>query len=452
MTHIPRKTPFRLSFRNKTKNKRILKHDFKQKHACANKAQPFLKSPIFFEKDPYLKLNYACIKKAHRCLTLNRNIAYTPLFNVYGEKPEFKKTKTLEIDRKNRSNYCVSGTIHFQNENELASFQLTSVLNTQFLTKAKHDILKHNVIAYTEENLATITDQLCQSVKTIRPQYSSVFFNRRRGVIRVPTDHMDQPGSGRKNFIFLGTSGWYPTKYHPDEVQGCLKCTPAYTRKSYAKMWKKKPPLYFLLSSSLRRNKACEEKKRASGKKNFVFSNAKQPQPEKSKLFCSVTVAHVKNQNMPQLCEDEVRIVRRRRNMNVLAYTQEEKSVKRVNSMRNFSNRDGCHSNVLFGTYGVCFERHGTFNAAYIETVAMEGAKLRKKGRAWLRLCCNTPVTARPIETRMGKGKGTISYWETKVRPGQVFLELAGISKARLARFMESLRKKCSMRLRLISF
>lgn len=375
MTHIPRKTPFRLSFRNKTKNKRILRHDFKQKHACANQAQPFLKSPIFFEKDPYLKLNYACIKKAHRCLTFNRNTAYTPLFNVYGKKPEFKKTKTLEIYRKNRSNY--SGTIHFQNENELAPLQLASVLNTQFLTKAKHDILKHNAIAYTEKhiNLATITDQLCRSVKTIRPQYSSVFFNRRRDVIRIPTDQhiMGQPA--RKNKV-----------------------------------------------------------------------NAKQPQPEKSKLFCSV--AHVKNQNIG----DEVRIVRRRRNMNVLAYRQGEKSVKRVDSIRNFSNQDACHSNVLFGTYGVCFEHHGTLTAAYIETVAMEGARLRKKGRAWLRLCCNTPVTARPIETRMGKGKGTISYWETKVRPGQVFLELAGISKARLARFMESLRKKCSMRLRLISF
>lgn len=449
MTHIPRKTPFRLSFRNKTKNKRILKHDFKQKHACANQAQPFLKSPIFFEKDPYLKLNYACIKKkAHRCLTFNRNTAHTPLFNVYGEKPEFKKTKTLEIDRKNRSNY--SGTINYQNENDLAPLQLASVLNTQFLTKAKHDILKHNATAYTEKhiNLATITDQLCRSVKTIRPQYSSVFFNRRRDGIRIATDQHIMRQPGRKNFIFLGTSfqGWYPTKYHPDEVQGCLKCTPAYIRirKSYGKTWKKKPPFYLLLSSSLQRNKACEE--RALGKKNKV--NGKQPQPEKSKLFCSVTVAPVKNQNIG----DEVRIVRRRGNMNVLAYRQGEKSVKRVDSMRNFSNQDACHSNVLFGTYGVCFEHHGTLTAAYIETVAMEGARLRKKGRAWLRLCCNTPVTARPIETRMGKGKGTISYWETKVRPGQVFLELAGISKARLARFMESLRKKCSMRLRLISF
>lgn len=428
MTHIPKKTSFRLSFRNKTKNKRILKHDFKQKHACANQAQPFLKSPIFFEKDPYLKLNYSCIKTAYRCLTLNRNIAYTPFFNVYGEKLEFKRT--LESDRKNRSSHCVTRTMHvFQNESELAPLQLTSVLNTQFLTQAKHDILKRNAITYTKKpiDLAT-TNQLCQSVKTTRPRYSSVFFNRRNQWDEI---------RARTNQYIMG-------KNKVEEL------SPTHS-KSYGKTWEKKPPLFFLSSSNLRRNKACKEIQFAK-EKSEVFSKA---------LFFSSpgTSPQVINQNITLPKKQsfltrggEVRIVRRRRSMSVLAYKQGEKSVKRVDFMHNFSNRDTCHSNVLFGVYGICFERHGTLTAAYIETVGMEGAKLRKKGRAWLRLCCNTPVTARPIETRMGKGKGTISYWEVKVRPGQVFLELAGISKTRLGQLMENLRKKCSMRFRLISF
>ena len=107
-------------------------------------------------------------------------------------------------------------------------------------------------------------------------------------------------------------------------------------------------------------------------------------------------------------------------------------------------------SNLLFGQYGICFEQHGTLNANYIETIVFDIAKARKKGRVWLRLCCDTPVTARPIEARMGKGKGSISYWETKVRPGQIFFEFAGISYERITEILQNLRKKSSMSLRLV--
>ena len=106
---------------------------------------------------------------------------------------------------------------------------------------------------------------------------------------------------------------------------------------------------------------------------------------------------------------------------------------------------------LLFGAYGIIFETHGKLSAKFIKTLHLDIAKtLKKKSKVWLRLCCDTPVTARPVETRMGKGKGAICYWEAKVSPGQVLFEFSGITKTGVMGILKNIQQKSPLRLRLV--
>ena len=107
---------------------------------------------------------------------------------------------------------------------------------------------------------------------------------------------------------------------------------------------------------------------------------------------------------------------------------------------------------LLFGLYGICAVQYATISAAYIETIKLDIAKiLKKKGRVWTRICCDCPVSARPAETRMGKGKGSISHWVAKVRPGQLLFEFSGITKSQLNDIFQKLCKKSSIGLSIVS-
>lgn len=121
-------------------------------------------------------------------------------------------------------------------------------------------------------------------------------------------------------------------------------------------------------------------------------------------------------------------------------------------TQQNFSKYAHAYNScLLFGQYGICFEQNGTLSAQFIETVRLICArKLKKKGRCWLRICCQTPVTARPAETRMGKGKGAISFWQAKVVTGQLFFEFSGLSQSTIIEIFKSLIKKSPLKLKLI--
>nr|YP_010003111.1 ribosomal protein L16 [Ulva sp. TM708]AZP40143.1 ribosomal protein L16 [Ulva sp. TM708] len=107
---------------------------------------------------------------------------------------------------------------------------------------------------------------------------------------------------------------------------------------------------------------------------------------------------------------------------------------------------------LLFGLYGIYSVQHATISAAYVETIKLDIAKtLKKKGRVWTRICCDCPVSARPAETRMGKGKGSISHWVARVRPGQLLFEFSGITKPQLDEIFQKLCKKTSIGLSIIS-
>jgi large subunit ribosomal protein L16 len=52
---------------------------------------------------------------------------------------------------------------------------------------------------------------------------------------------------------------------------------------------------------------------------------------------------------------------------------------------------------------------------------------MKRQGRVWIRIFPDVPVTQKPTEVRMGKGKGSIEYWAAKVKPGRVMFEIDGV-------------------------
>lgn len=87
------------------------------------------------------------------------------------------------------------------------------------------------------------------------------------------------------------------------------------------------------------------------------------------------------------------------------------------------------NSRILKGTYGLKAQESGSISAKHIETARQAIArKMEKKGKIWVRAWPNLPVTKKPSETRMGKGKGTVDHWVSRISSGSVVFELSNIS------------------------
>ena len=88
-------------------------------------------------------------------------------------------------------------------------------------------------------------------------------------------------------------------------------------------------------------------------------------------------------------------------------------------------------SEIYFGEYGLKALERGWITNRQIEAarIAMT-RKIKRGGKIWIRMFPDKPVTKKPAETRMGKGKGAPEYWVAVVKPGRVMFELAGVNEA----------------------
>jgi len=88
-------------------------------------------------------------------------------------------------------------------------------------------------------------------------------------------------------------------------------------------------------------------------------------------------------------------------------------------------------SNKLqFGTIGLKALESGTLTARQIEAARQSiSRKIKRKGKLWIRVFPSLPITAKPTEVRMGKGKGAVSHWACKVGGGAILFELCGVTK-----------------------
>jgi large subunit ribosomal protein L16 len=100
----------------------------------------------------------------------------------------------------------------------------------------------------------------------------------------------------------------------------------------------------------------------------------------------------------------------------------------RKNNKGRFHAKFETKANILkFGTHGIQALEKGRITAKQIEAVRRSITNfLKRKGKVWIRIFPDFPVTNKPSEVRMGKGKGNVSYWVCNVRPGRILYELAG--------------------------
>ncbi|ACZ19409.1 50S ribosomal protein L16 [Thermanaerovibrio acidaminovorans] len=87
-------------------------------------------------------------------------------------------------------------------------------------------------------------------------------------------------------------------------------------------------------------------------------------------------------------------------------------------------------TSVDFGDYGLQALENGWITARQIEAVRVTlSRKMKKGGKIWIRVFPDRPVTRKPLETRMGKGKGNVEYWTAAVKRGRVMFEVAGVPR-----------------------
>ena len=85
---------------------------------------------------------------------------------------------------------------------------------------------------------------------------------------------------------------------------------------------------------------------------------------------------------------------------------------------------------LKFGTIGLKAAESGTITARQLEAARQSiMRKINRKGKLWIRIFPSLPVTTKPIEVRMGKGKGAVDFWASKVGIGCVIFELCGVTK-----------------------
>ena len=109
-------------------------------------------------------------------------------------------------------------------------------------------------------------------------------------------------------------------------------------------------------------------------------------------------------------------------------------------------------NNVSFGDYGLQSLESGWITARQIEAGRIAASHfLRREGRVFIRIFPHKPVSGKPLETRMGKGKGEPEYWVAIVKPGHVIFEIAGVDEKTAKRALSRVAHKMPIRCRFIS-
>ncbi|HYW03398.1 MAG TPA: 50S ribosomal protein L16 [Gammaproteobacteria bacterium] len=85
---------------------------------------------------------------------------------------------------------------------------------------------------------------------------------------------------------------------------------------------------------------------------------------------------------------------------------------------------------IAFGEYALKATERGRVTARQIEAARRAITRhVKRGGKIWIRVFPDVPVTKKPIEVRMGKGKGNVEYWVAKVQPGRILYEMEGVSE-----------------------
>jgi large subunit ribosomal protein L16 len=83
---------------------------------------------------------------------------------------------------------------------------------------------------------------------------------------------------------------------------------------------------------------------------------------------------------------------------------------------------------LAFGDIAIKAVEAGRINSRQIEAARITSTrKIKRQGKIWIRVFPAKPLTAKPLETRMGKGKGPVDQWVMNIKPGRIIFEMAGV-------------------------
>ncbi len=107
---------------------------------------------------------------------------------------------------------------------------------------------------------------------------------------------------------------------------------------------------------------------------------------------------------------------------------------------------------VAFGQYGLqAMERTWITNIQIEACRVAINRNLKRKGKLWIRIFPDKPYTKKPLEVRMGKGKGGVEGWVAVVRPGRILFELDGVSEAQARTAMRLAAFKLPIKVRFVT-
>src|SRR5699024_5858934 len=87
-------------------------------------------------------------------------------------------------------------------------------------------------------------------------------------------------------------------------------------------------------------------------------------------------------------------------------------------------------SKVSFGEYGLKATSRGRLTARQIESARRALTRhVKRGGKIWIRVFPDKPITKKPLEVRMGKGKGSVEYWVAQIQPGRMLYEMDGVAE-----------------------
>ncbi len=107
---------------------------------------------------------------------------------------------------------------------------------------------------------------------------------------------------------------------------------------------------------------------------------------------------------------------------------------------------------VAFGDYGLQALECGWVTARQIEAARIAIARhIKRGGKVWIRVFPDKPVTKKPLETRMGKGKGNPEEWVAVIKPARILYELEGVDRTVAAEAMKLASHKLGIKTRMVS-
>ncbi|QIE02194.1 50S ribosomal protein L16 [Buchnera aphidicola] len=101
---------------------------------------------------------------------------------------------------------------------------------------------------------------------------------------------------------------------------------------------------------------------------------------------------------------------------------------RKMHKGRNRGLASGTH--IEFGTFGLKAIDRGRLTSRQIESARRTITRcIKRQGKMWIRIFPDKPITQKPLEVRMGKGKGNVEYWVALIQPGKILYELDGVTE-----------------------